>query len=254
MPVARALLTAEGIVRRLDDAERRFELRVPSIAIGPGDRVAIVGPSGCGKTTALDVLALASAPDAAAGFVLALDGGPTIDILDLFARGDDGALAGIRARHFGYVLQTHALMPFLTVQENIEVSMRLAGRHEPGRAAELLRALDLDVPLRARPAALSVGQRQRVAVARALAHRPHFLVADEPTASLDPASAERTLRACLALVDRSDAGMLLVTHDRALAEANGFTILEANIERRPGTVISTLAGRQPGTPKLQVAR
>jgi len=252
MTVQHTWLSAEGIVRRLDDAERRFELRLPSLTLGPGDRVAIVGPSGSGKTTALDVLALASPPDAAASFRLASHGGPMVDLLDLFARRADTTLASLRARHFGYILQTHALMPFLTIAENIEVSMRLAGRHEPGRAAMLLRALDLDIPLRALPTALSVGQRQRVAVARALAHRPSFLIADEPTASLDPASAERTLQACLDLVAESGAGMLLVTHDRALAEENGFTILQVDVERRPGAVVSTVRERSSSA-RLRVA-
>lgn len=232
-------LTAQGLRKTLRDGERVFELVVSSFEINPGDRIAIVGSSGSGKTTALDMIALASAPDDMSRFDLHEDG-RVHDLAHFHRKNQDSKLSALRASFFGYVLQTHSLFPFLTVEENIELSLDLAGVKGRGHIDQLLKWLGLDVPLRARPSALSVGQRQRVAVARALIHQPGILVADEPTSALDPLSAERTMTLCVQYQKHFNGSIILVTHDRALAERHGFTILPIHLEKLPNGLRGTI--------------
>ena len=237
------VLTARNVSRQLRDGEREFKLTIENLRLGPGDRKAIVGPSGCGKTTAMDLLALASRPDTAD--VLLLEGADgTVDAAALLARGRHGELSALRARYFGYVLQTSALFPFLTVGENIELSQRFAGRREPELVDQLLEALGIPNVRRAWPDALSVGQRQRVAVARALAHRPAFLLADEPTAALDPTSARTTLGICLEVMAIYNGSMLIITHDLSLAREMGFDIVELEASSSERSTIARVDDRK----------
>lgn len=215
-----------GVSRRLRDGERQFDLIIDRFCLQPGDRKALVGPSGCGKTTAMDLLALASMPDNAVE--LRLDGGElgmTVDIAAIAgSKRQHGALARVRARYFGYVLQTASLFPFLSVGGNIELAQQMAGRIERPLIEDLLVQLGLRDLRKAMPADLSVGQQQRVAIARALAHRPNFLLADEPTAALDPASARTALQLCCDIMAGNGA-ILAVTHDADLASDLGFEIV-----------------------------
>ncbi|ODN70703.1 ABC transporter ATP-binding protein [Methylobrevis pamukkalensis] len=217
-----AELVARGLQRTLGDGRRRFRLRIPAFRLESGDRLAIVGETGSGKTTAMDVLALACRPDAATDF--SLSAGNTL--VDLLAPHGARTLARLRARHFGYVLQTSPLFPFLDLGENAELGQRLAGRRDPDAIRRLLAALRIDLPLRTRIADLSVGQRQRLAVVRALAHRPDFLLCDEPTGALDPRTAGRLLDTLIAEAGDTGAAILMITHDEALAASRGFTTLE----------------------------
>ena len=117
----------------------------------------------------------------------------------------------------GYLPQTGALLPFLTVRQNIELVQRLSGRGDAALLREISRRLDLDGLAAEAPAQLSVGQRQRVAIARAIAHEPSFVLADEPTAALDPANARTVLELLLDLVREIGCGLLLVSHEPELA-------------------------------------
>jgi putative ABC transport system ATP-binding protein len=217
-------LYAHGVAKTLVDSERCFHLHVAALTLGPGMRKAIVGPSGSGKTTAMDILALASRPEAAGSFLLIDAHGDVIDLGRPKSWMHD-EVARLRARHFGYVLQTGMLLPFLTIGENILLSQKFAGIREPDFAREILDALGITAPLSTLPAALSVGQRQRIAVARALAHKPSFLFADEPTAALDRESARRTLGTCLDIATANRTGVLVITHDMALAEELDFELV-----------------------------
>lgn len=233
-----------------------FRLVVERLEIRPGDRLAVVGPSGSGKSTLIDMLALALAPDRVDRFWVAdapPDGVGPPDRRDVKRAWDAGArsdLARLRGRLFGYVVQTGGLLPFLTVASNIALSQQVAGRHDADWIAELARRLGISDLMGRLPAQLSVGQRQRVAVARALAHRPPILLADEPTASLDPVNAERVMTALTALVADSGAALVLVTHDAALAGHYDLTLHRIEPASAGDEVVSRLVppAAQVGAP------
>ena len=215
----------EAVRRERGAGAESFRLQVERFRIRPGERVAIVGPSGSGKSTFLDLLALSLAPSAAGRFRLGPGGR---DVAGLWRARDDAALARLRRSAIGYVLQSGALLPFLTVAGNVELPLRLAGRVGAGERAgtqALLARLGLLPFVRRLPAELSLGQRQRVAVARALVHRPAIVLADEPTASLDGDAAGTVMALLAELARERGSAVLLVTHDERLALRHGFSIV-----------------------------
>jgi len=142
-------------------------------------------------------------------------GSSQLDINGLWQRGAYGDLARTRARRIGFVLQTGGLLPYLDVQSNIEMSRRIARR--PGRnnpVPDLIDDLGLPHLISKMPHQLSVGERQRVSIARAMAHEPELLLADEPTAALDPVLSEQVISLMLDLVARSGTTAVIVTHDQ----------------------------------------
>jgi ABC-type lipoprotein export system ATPase subunit len=225
-------LRLEGVVKRRVGGERGFEIAVDRLELEAGTVRALAGPSGCGKSTLIDMAGLALRPEAARRFTLELDGGPPVDLARLWSEGRLDTLAALRARHFGYVPQQGALLPFLSVRANIALPQALAGRIDAARVEHLARRLGIAELLDERPERISVGQRQRVAVARALAHAPAFVLADEPTGALDPENAQTVLRLLLELVEAEAIGVLLVSHDHALIERLGIRRLP--LDARPG--------------------
>ncbi len=209
-------LSVHGLARRLGRGEGAFALDVPEIELAPGARAALIGPSGTGKSTALALLALALAPDDVHAFHL---GGE--DLTDAVLADDRRALTRARARLIGFVPQTGGLVPFLNLRDNILLTQRLSGQEDEGYAEHLAERLGIRAILGRRPDAVSVGQRQRAAVARALAHRPAILLADEPTASVHPTQADDIL-ALLAEAAEEGAAVLVSTHDIARAHAAGL--------------------------------
>ena len=181
-----------------------------NLTVTPGEAVAIIGPSGSGKTTLLDVLGALEPADR--GEVTL--GGQSVASLSEDAR------AGLRARHVGLVFQRHRLLPQCTALENVMVptladrSLR-AGAAE--RAAELLDAVGLADRAGSRPGQLSVGQCQRVAVARALINGPQLVLADEPTGALDGDTAAYVAELLLRLRAERGLALVVVTHDLDLA-------------------------------------
>ena len=224
-------LRAEGVVRSFGPA---FTLQLDRLHLGPGQHLAIAGPSGCGKSTLLAVLALALRPTA--GAVLALNG---TDALPLWHANDNDGLAALRARHLGYVPQTGALLQYLTLADNIALPQRILGRPDPALIAHLAERLGIAAQLHRLPAQVSVGQRQRAAVARALAHRPAILLADEPTASVHPAQADEILALLRAAATEQGAALVISTHDTARATAAGFPIAPCRPE--PGAATTRFA-------------
>lgn len=192
-----------------------FRLDVPRFAAGRGECIAVTGTSGSGKSTLLELFGLVLRPDDCESFQLAVaPDEAAFDIAELWRRGDANGLARIRARHIGYVLQTGGLLPFLTAIQNIRLSRSLLGLTAGADLVDLLvEALGIGHVLHKKPQALSIGERQRVAVARALAHRPAFLLADEPTASLDPEQARQVMTLLLALAARFTITAIVVSHD-----------------------------------------
>lgn len=215
---------------------QRYSLVIPALHLRAGEQVAIVGPSGCGKSTLLDVLALVLAPDQVGRFEFHQQ-----DIAGLWRADQQSALAALRSRHLGYVLQTGGLLGFLDVRGNIALTRQLLGLPDDGSVARLAEQLEISDQLAKKPAALSVGQRQRVSCARALAHAPQLLLADEPTASLDPLNAERVMHALLARAREHRAACVIATHDEPLARASGLQVRRISCRREAdGGVTATL--------------
>ncbi len=203
--------TPTGRVRALDDV---------TLTVEPGRSLAIVGPSGCGKSTLLGVLAGLELPTA--GEVRVGD--------HVLSAMPDHDRAALRRRSFGFVFQADNLQPFLTVSENVGLQAVLAGlADEPADRQALLDALGVGALGHRFPDQLSGGQRQRVAVARALVHHPSVVLADEPTGSLDAASSDRVVELLLRLHKANGTTLVIVTHDRAVANR-----MEVVFEMRDG--------------------
>ncbi len=202
------LLRADNLTKRYADGDVQA-LRGVSLAIGPGESVAITGPSGCGKTTLLHLLGGLDRPSTGEVYFEGLPLGS----LDL---------DGFRARRLGFVFQSFHLLPTLSALENVQVPMfegPWPRSERADRAASLLDQVGLAHRRRHRPGRLSVGERQRVAIARALANGPNLILADEPTGNLD-SRAQGDVLALLARL-RQDLGLTLVvvTHSREVAAA-----------------------------------
>lgn len=179
-----------------------------SLTINSGESVAIVGPSGSGKTSLLLVLTGLEAPDGGRVTV----NGAALDALDADARAD------LRREHIGIVFQSFHLIPSLTARENVALPLDIGGEaNSRARAGSMLERVGLGHRLDHYPNALSGGERQRVAIARALVHSPGLIVADEPTGNLDGETGAAVADLLFELNDETDATLVLVTHDLALA-------------------------------------
>lgn len=177
-----------------------------------GAHIALWGPSGCGKSTMLNLTTGLLRPDS---------GRVTVDGEALHEK-NESDLDYFRGERVGFVFQTFNLLGPFTAFQNVMLAMRFSDRIPPrqwkGRAHELLERVGLSHRLKNKPAALSVGERQRVAIARALANDPKLIVADEPTGSLDPKNAKAVMRLLLEVCSEREVTMLLVTHDKELAD------------------------------------
>jgi putative ABC transport system ATP-binding protein len=189
----------------------RFRLDVPSLAVGAGERVAVVGPSGTGKTTLLNLVAGLLRPD---GGRVSVDGN---DLCSL----SPSELRRFRARTIGFVFQDFALVEYLSAAENILYPYRVAPHSAidasvRARARALAEACGLTGKLGRRPGALSQGEQQRVAICRALVTQPRLVLSDEATGNLDPANKALILDLLFAQAEAAGASILAVTHDHAL--------------------------------------
>ncbi|MGR3886670.1 ABC transporter ATP-binding protein [Pseudomonas sp. 1152_12] len=232
------MLNLSAVHKSRGVGSQRYSLVIPALALRAGEQLAIVGPSGCGKSTLLDLLALVLAPDQVGQFEF-----DQFDVGGLWRAGQQSSLAELRSKHLGYVLQTGGLLGFLDVRGNIALSRQLLGLKDDGSVARLAEQLEISDQLTKKPAALSVGQRQRVSCARALAHAPQLVLADEPTASLDPLNAERVMQALLAQAREHRAACVIATHDEPLARASGLQVRRISCRRdSDGGVTATLGG------------
>lgn len=190
------------------------EVHLPELELSAGEVQAVVGPSGCGKSTLLEALGLLLMPKALECFTL---GPERTDLAALLTSCNERALAEIRSRDLGFLLQNGGLLPFLNVRDNIALPRRLLGlpAHSE-RVAHACDVLGLVPLLNKRPTALSIGERQRTAFVRAIAHEPRLLLADEPTAALDPQSGERLFALIVSLVQELEMAALVVSHDQFL--------------------------------------
>lgn len=187
---------------------RLMILDVPSLIVGAGEQMVLIGQSGCGKTTLLHLIAGISTPDSGSIRI----GGT--EITRLSESGRDRFRAGTT----GYVFQTFNLLAGFTALENVRLGMSFAkGRHDAARAKMLLERVGLADRADYKPSQLSVGQQQRVAIARSLASRPKLLLADEPTANVDPASSQIVIDLIRANCREDDVALLMVTHSMEIA-------------------------------------
>ena len=187
------------------------------LSIQKGEIVSIVGPSGAGKTTLLQIIGTLDKPDSGSVFV---DG---IDTTQLSQK----KLSDFHNKHIGFVFQFHQLLPEFTAIENIMIPAYIAGvgsKQARQRAEELLRFMGLSERAKHKPNELSGGEKQRVAVARALINNPDVILADEPSGSLDSKNKEELHQLFFDLRDKYGQTFVIVTHDEQLASITDRTI------------------------------
>ncbi len=210
------------IILEAQDLDHSYETGKPilqgiNLCLHEEEAIVVEGPSGVGKTTLLEILGTMRSPSA----------GQVKLMGEEIYNGNQSRLAQLRGRWLGFVFQESLLLPDLTIYENCRLAVVLSGRDWGSsriweRFVLLMEALRLD-PDRsaARPAQLSTGERQRVAVVRALMHEPRIIIADEPTGNLDIDSSELLLDLFLPLVNEESTGIIVATHDPLMAQSIG---------------------------------
>jgi ABC-type lipoprotein export system ATPase subunit len=203
------VLQLKGVGKTYRRGDEQVQVLVDfDFVLNAGEFVVVTGPSGAGKSTLLHIAGGLDAPD---------NGTVAVAGQDVWSM-STGARAAFRRRNLGFVFQFFNLVPMLTAVENVSLPLVLDGmaaRSADARAKELLKRVGLGDRARHRPAELSGGQMQRVAVARALVARPSIILADEPTGNLDSHSSTEVLDLLRSLSDEDGAAVVLVTHDQA---------------------------------------
>lgn len=209
------MIKVEGIKKRFDDLE---VLHGVSLEVKRGEIVSLVGASGAGKTTLLQII----------GTLMKADGG-RVTIDGISPEGlDDKALSMFRNLKIGFVFQFHHLLEEFSARENVMLPMLIAGVKQSDakeRADELLALVSMSHRSEHKPSALSGGEQQRVAVARALANNPAVVLADEPTGNLDSATRDEIQRLFFTLRERTGQTFIIVTHDEKLASMSDRKIV-----------------------------
>ena len=213
------MIDVQGITKSFGSLQ---VLKGIDLHIDKGEIVSIVGPSGAGKTTLLQIIGTLDRPDSGSVNV------DSVDVTNLSQK----ALSDFRNRHLGFVFQFHQLLPEFTAVENIMIPAYIAGtstKEAKERAGELLQFMGLSDRAHHKPAELSGGEKQRVAVARALMNNPAVVLADEPSGSLDTKNKQELHQLFFDLRDRFGQTFVIVTHDEQLA-----TITDRTIHMRDG--------------------
>ncbi|MAY75619.1 MAG: ABC transporter ATP-binding protein [Phycisphaerae bacterium] len=205
------VIAVEGLRFRYGGAGEAFSLEVPELTIGVGEHTALIGPSGCGKTTLLRLLIGSLTPDTGEVCVL----GERVSLMG------EGARRRVRRRNIGMVFQGFALLDYLTAHQNITLPRRLdpslmSARDADARARSLAERAGIAGLLDRRPGRLSQGERQRVAICRALLASPALIACDEPTGNLDPARSAGVVDLIMDEAEAIGSTVLFVTHDHGL--------------------------------------
>ena len=217
---------------RIENLTKKFgELQVlkgVSLEVKRGEVISIVGPSGAGKTTLLQLIGTLDKPTA----------GKIVFDNEELSRMNSKRLATFRNKHIGFVFQFHQLLPEFTALENITIPALIAGRDRKEaekEAMELLKILKLEERADHKPAEMSGGENQRIAVARALINKPDVILADEPSGSLDSKNKEELHKLFFELRDKFGQTFIIVTHDETLASLTDRTIrmVDGTIEEQP---------------------
>ena len=205
------VLSLEKVERSFRQGRQNLKiLRDISLSVRAGEIVALVGPSGAGKSTLLHISGLLESPDAGSITICG----------EACANLADDERTSVRRRHLGFVYQHHHLLPEFTALENIVIPQIIAGHHNSDaqdRAREILTWLGLAERETHRPARLSGGEQQRVAIGRAIATGPDLLLADEPTGNLDPQTADEVFDMLLRLARGANLAAVIATHNPGLA-------------------------------------
>ena len=205
------VLSLEKVERSFRQGRQNLKiLRDISLSVRAGEIVALVGPSGAGKSTLLHISGLLESPDAGSIMICG----------EACANMADDERTSVRRRHLGFVYQHHHLLPEFTALENIVIPQIIAGHHNSDaqdRAREILTWLGLAERETHRPARLSGGEQQRVAIGRAIATGPNLLLADEPTGNLDPQTADEVFDMLLRLARGANLAAVIATHNPGLA-------------------------------------
>ena len=201
------MIKAKNIHKSFDALE---VLKGVDIEIAKGEIVSIVGPSGAGKTTLLQILGTLDRPDAG-----------DVEVNDVnFSKLNEKELAAFRNKHIGFIFQFHQLLPEFTALENVMIPALIARKDTKSvtaRAKELIGYLGLSERMEHKPSELSGGEKQRVAVARALINNPSVLLADEPSGSLDSKNRDELHKLLFDVRDKFGLTLVIVTHDKELA-------------------------------------
>ncbi len=216
MMAAQPIVDLKGITKTYHLGETKVEaLKGITLAVDPGEFLALQGPSGSGKSTLLNICGLLDSPDA--GSYL-FEGQPF---------GGEGHQTMLRRKHIGFVFQTFNLIPVMTAYENIEYPLLLDGTPKVARRTaveKILEEVGVAEFQRHLPDKLSGGQRQRVAIARALVKKPKLVIADEPTANLDSATAATIVELMKALGREHNTTFIIATHDERMSRHCGRTV------------------------------
>lgn len=216
------MIKASNIHKSFDTLE---VLKGVDIYVKKGEIVSIVGPSGAGKTTLLQILGTLDQPN---------QGEIVVDNID-FSKLNEKELAIFRNKHIGFIFQFHQLLPEFTALENVMIPALIAGddaKAASRKAKELIDYLGLTDRLEHKPAELSGGEKQRIAVARALVNQPSLILADEPSGSLDSKNRDELHKLLFDLRDRFELTLVIVTHDKELA-----SLSDRVIEMKDGNII-----------------
>ncbi len=217
-----AVVRLDNVVREFGRKETRLQvLKGANLTVRRGEIVALVGPSGAGKSTLLQIAGLLEYPDQGEVYIL---GEPCSKL-------NDDRRTLLRRKHLGFVYQYHHLLPEFSALENIAIPQIIAGRKKVQahrRAGQLLEILGLTPRATHRPAELSGGEQQRVAIGRALANMPDLLLADEPTGNLDPGTADGVFNMLLSMTRETGLTALIATHNRDLARRMDRTVQVEN--------------------------
>ena len=202
------IVTARGLHKSFGRGRARVHvLRGLDLTVRRGEFLAVMGPSGCGKSTLLHVLGLMTPPEAG-----------TIVLEDQPVPAEPGPRTLLRRRHIGFIFQRFNLLGVLSAIDNVAISLRVRGLRPDGRVAELFEALNLSHVVRRKPGQMSRGEQQRVAVVRALAHRPALLLADEPTGNLDSGNGSALLDIFREMNRKEHQTIVMITHSAEAAD------------------------------------
>jgi len=212
-----------------------YGVALSACRLNAGDVAAIVGPSGCGKSTLLEAIGLILEPKSVMRHHLG-----SVDLtedLRLNASEREFRWARLRQHSLGFVPQSGGLLPFLNVKQNIELPRKLVGLQGRDPLLEqVIGRLRLEPLLARMPAHLSIGERQRVSFVRSIAHRPDLLLADEPTAALDPMLAKELFTLIVEIAREFNIGALIVTHEWSLVEDVGIRQIVGTVSAQRRTV------------------